>query len=366
MINLADKTPCDLLLYPNDEKYAENIRKFQGCPTVAVTLGGRIFAGWYSGGTCEPHMENYSILVKSDNGGESWSEPVLIIPSSKEKMIHALDIQLHMTPNGELHVYWMQNNVDLEENPKPEIKEGQYWFAIDGYQFLDFKHALWRSICKNPDADVLEFSEPEYLDMGFLRCKPLVLDNGRQINFNYDQLTDRYGYSISDDGGKTFARKYGAKKIITYYEEPMAYQREDGSIRVMYRNSEGFIAESISNDNGETWTDAALTDIKNPSARFYVSRTPSGKIILVHTDNSEARVGMSVWLSDDDGATWKYKKEIDSRTSLSYPDVDFYDGKIYLVYDRERTGAKEILFATFTEEDIIENNKIEIKILSKP
>ena len=34
--------------------------------------------------------------------------------------------------------------------------------------------------------------------------------SGRWIFFNYDQLTDRYGYSISDDEGKTFIRKYGA------------------------------------------------------------------------------------------------------------------------------------------------------------
>jgi len=46
--------------------------------------------------------------------------------------------------------------------------------------------------------------------------------------------------------------------------------------------------------------------------------------------------------------------------------VDFYDGKVYLVYDRERCGAKEILLACFTEENIMdENYQIEISIVSK-
>ncbi|MBQ9115979.1 MAG: exo-alpha-sialidase, partial [Clostridia bacterium] len=79
------------------------------------------------------------------------------------------------------------------------------------------------------------------------------------------------------------------------------------------------------------------------------------------------RTNMTVYLSEDDGATWKYRKCIDSRPSLSYPDADFCDGRIYLTYDRERTGAKEILFTSFTEEDIISPTaELNIKIVSKP
>ena len=44
-MNNASKMPCDLLLYPDDEKYSEKIRNFQGCPTIAITKGGRIFLG---------------------------------------------------------------------------------------------------------------------------------------------------------------------------------------------------------------------------------------------------------------------------------------------------------------------------------
>ena len=77
--------PCDVLMYPTDRRYAESIRLYQGCPTVAVTRGGRLFAGWYSGGTTEPHMDNYNLMVQSDDGGKSWSKPVLVIPSDKPR-----------------------------------------------------------------------------------------------------------------------------------------------------------------------------------------------------------------------------------------------------------------------------------------
>ena len=75
---------------------------------------------------------------------------------------------------------------------------------------------------------------------------------------------------------------------------------------------------------------------------------------------------MTLSLSEDDGATWKYNLCIDTRNKISYPDVDFYNGRIYLTYDRERTGAKEILFASLTEEDIIQQQVPTIHIVSKP
>ncbi len=371
MIDNAKNIPCEVLMKPADEKYSEGIRRFQGCPTVAISRGGRIFAAWYSGGIREPHIDNYNLIVYSDDEGASWTKPVVVIPGSRERLTHSLDIQLWTAPNGALHVYWVQNNVEKawvkvpegQETAKLDTEQGLY---SDGYIFPDYRHAEWRMVCDDPDAEELVFSAPEYIDTGFLRCKPLVTKSGRQINFNYDQLSERYGYSISDDGGKTFKRLYGGRKIGISFDETMAYQRRDGSIRMFARSPEREIIQSFSYDDGLTWMDGEKSGIINPDTRFYISRTPSGRVILVNNDCFETRARMSIWLSDDDGETWKYKKVIDERNDVSYSDVDFCDGKIYLVYDRSRTGEKEILFCRFTEDDVINGSDIEIKIISKP
>lgn len=356
----AKKIPCQLLFNPRNEEYSEKIREFQGCPTIAITNGGRIFMGWYSGGICEPHMDNYNLLIYSDDNGNSWSEPILVIPSNKEKCIHALDIQLWVSPEGKLFVFWVQNNVI----PVEEGRMGRY---TDGYLFNDRIHAEWVTVCNNPDARELSFSQPRYLDQGFLRCKPLVTKSGRWINFNYSKAGRKYQYSISDDKGNTYKHMEGAEKIPTPFDETMAYQKEDGSIRMFARSYTGQLIECTSFDDGETWTEAKMSGIDSPSTRFYVSRTPSGRIILVNNDERLDRNNMTVYMSEDDGATWKYKRCIDPRTDLSYPDVDFYDGRIYLTYDRERTGAKEILFTSFTEENVMNKDyKFDIKIVSKP
>ncbi len=364
----AQKIPCALIKNPTDPAFRDvSIRHFQGCPTIAVTPGGRIWLGWYSGGTREPHIDNFNLLVKSDDGGKTWSDPVLIIPSSREHGIHALDIQLWTAPDGSLHVYWVQNNThpltDADKNPGIP---GQPWVTVDGWVFDDFAHNEWRSICKNPDADDPIFGEPERLDQGFLRCKPLMTDAGRQINFNYDQISKNYCYSISDDGGKTFTRLEGARKLATYFDEGMAYQKADGTIRMLARTGLGCLAQSLSNDNGDTWSEAVPSGIVSADTRFYINRTPSGRVLLIRNNHPTVRTNLTICLSEDDGASWKWQRCIDTRRDLSYPDADFYGDRIFLTYDRERTGAKEILFASFTEEDIITGAPIAIRTVSKP
>ena len=363
----AHSIPCEILYRSTDEQFSESIRQFQGCPTIAVSAGGRIYLGWYSGGTTEPHMENYNLLVYSDDDGKTWSAPLLIIPSNKERLIHALDIQLWIDPSGALHVCWVQNDAKLPPETLPPYVPGQPLVVRGGHLFDDFVHFAWEVVCTHPDEEHPVFSDPVCWDIGFMRCKPLITASGSWLRFNYDQTDGRYGYSISDDNGKTVTHHYGAKKIGTHFDEGMAYQRKDGSIRLLARTWEGALAESISYDNGLTWTDAQLSDIVSADTRFFISRTPTGRILLVKNDHPKVRTNMTILLSEDDGATWKYSCCIDTRTDISYPDVDFHNGRIYLTYDRERTGAKEIYFLSFTEEDIIQNNcSLTPKIVSKP
>jgi len=238
--------------------------------------------------------------------------------------------------------------------------------VAEGYVFDDFTHATWEMVCDNPDANEIKFGEPRYVFDGFMRCKPLFLSSGEWVAFAYDQLSDRHAYNVSYDKGKTWTRMHGGKKLLTPFDEGMAYEMEDGAVRLFVRNELGEIGEAYSYDKCKTWTDTVLSGIPSPSTRFYVSRTPSGRILLVHNDHNKSRTNMTVKLSEDDGKTWKYSVCLDCRGDLSYPDADFFGGKIYLTFDRERRGAMEILFTKFTEEDIIAGVKPEITIISKP
>ena len=117
---------------------------------------------------------------------------------------------------------------------------------------------------------------------------------------------------MTEDGGETYTRHYGGKKIRSPYDETMAYRRADGSIRMLARTFGPVLAESFSFDEGLTWTDAVPTDIPDPSSRFFVSRTPTGRLLLVHHGIAEGhtRRALTVSLSEDDGKTWHHLSEL--------------------------------------------------------
>lgn len=77
-MNNAKKIACQVLFNNKDKEYLEEDRKFQGCPSIAVTKAGRIYTAWFAGGTCEPHIDNYCVVEYSDNGID-WIKKLKIV-----------------------------------------------------------------------------------------------------------------------------------------------------------------------------------------------------------------------------------------------------------------------------------------------
>ena len=135
----------------------------------------------------------------------------------------------------------------------------------------------------------------------------------------------------------------------------MLVERRDGSLWMLVRTNYG-IGESTSSDVGRKWSSVTPSDIQHPTSRFCVRRLASGRLLLVKhgpIDLRTDRSRLTAFLSDDDGATWSSGLLLDERTGVSYPDaVQGSDGTIYLVYDFDRRGAKEIFMARFSEKDV--------------
>ena len=90
---------------------------------------------------------------------------------------------------------------------------------------------------------------------------------------------------------------------------------------MLARSTLGELAECISYDGGESWTDARLSGLDAPSSRFFIARTPSGRVILVRNTDRKERRNMTVFLSDDDGESWAHSVCIDERIATSYPGI---------------------------------------------
>ena len=345
-------------------QYNSNFRIWQGIPSIERTQKGRLFAAFYSGGTTEEYG-NYCVILKSDDDGQSWSEP--IAAAYKSEFYRCFDPCLWIDPLDRL------------------------WFTWS----ISPNNALYGVICENPDSDDLEWGEEFEIGNDVMMNKPIVLSTGewmfpiavwenniKGIRPPYPQKNKESGAFLykTIDNGKTFSRLGTPFIPSRSFDEHMAVELSNGVIMMLTRTSYG-ISSSYSYDGGHTWTVAQNSNIPGPDSRFHIRRLASGRILLINHVNFNGRNNLAALLSDDEGITWSKGLLIDERDNVSYPDAVESDGFIYIIYDRERGAyksnydeakaeAREILMAKITEEDILNgklvNNESRLKcIVSK-
>lgn len=358
MCNLNKNMPEYIVMHPGDE-VSERHRAWQGCPTIARTKAGRLFAGWYTGGMFEPCIHNYNILMQSDDNGEHWSHPVTAIYSDYENMHRNIDIQLWVDNKNRLWVMWTRS--PFYKNSGPATIRTEFDFSY--HKEFTGVEAM---VCNDPDAKILVWEKPRVICGGFLRSKPIIRYNGEYVFPAYDWINqDNYILRISKDEGKTFEDVLACSKPQNkVFDETMAYEINE-RICILARTNLGYYLESHTNDDGKSWSNPCEYD-KAPSTRFYIGRISTGQLIYVRSISDTERQGMMVCLSEDDGATWPFKLILDTRNFLSYPDVaEGENGVLYIIYDRERDNrvrlnrekwtsdaAKEILLSKITVQDI--------------
>lgn len=344
-------------------KFYSYNRVWQLVPGVERTKNGRLFCTFYSGAESET-LGNYCVLIKSDDDGQSWTEPIAVAYDGE--MHRCFDPVVWIDPLGRLWFTWSRGHED----------------------------GLYGVICENPDDEKLIWSEEFYIGRNVMMNKPTVLSSGEWLfpiaiwNYWYvdDTLKQKRDYTElyvekyfnnndnlsganvykTVDNGKSFTIIGGCRNIQNRScDEHIIYEKENG-VLVMLIRTFGGISRSFSYDRGVTWTDAFDSGIPGPSARFHIKRLKSGRMLLINHDNFKGRNNLTAFLSEDEGETWPYKLLLDERDEVSYPDVaEGDDGYLYIIYDHERGGykksleeaqecAREILIAKINERDIID------------
>ncbi len=314
--------------------------RWQGIPGLERTGQGRLFVTWYSGGTQEPHSENTVYLCLSDDEGKSFTRPT---PMAEPRGgARAFDPTLWHAPNGTLWLIFNRGNKETAQ------------------------HGVYARICSEPDAPSPVWSDEFRVGfdapLSFRMNKPTVLSTGQWVmpvthasEPTYDWFAGNkqlQGVGISGDKGKTWTL-HGAVRAPHWALENMIVELRDGRLWMLMRTGSGFLWESFSTDRGSTWSDGAATTIASPGSRFFIRRLASGNLLLVNHYRFTGRSHMTARLSTDDGRTWNEGLLLDERSGVSYPDgVQDASGLIWIVYDRDRQGAGDILLAAFREDDV--------------
>lgn len=314
-------------------------REFQGIPSLAISPEGRLWATWYAGITPGEDHNNYVVISSSGDSGKTWMENQIIDPDA-EGPLRAYDPELWIDPEGRLWSFWAQT------------------IGHDGTIA-----GLWARINEDPDKVDSNWSKPRRLTDGIMMCKPTVLSSGEWIlpTSTWRDTDNSARIMVTTDKGQTFSLR-GACHVpveVRSFDEQMIIEKKDKSLWMLVRTSYG-IGESISKDRGKTWSALEPSSIQHPSARFFIRRLNSGNLLLVKhgpIDKRTERSHLTAYLSHNDGRTWSDGLLLDERSSVSYPDgQQTPDGTIHIIYDYSRTGAREILMATFTEDDVVTGN----------
>ena len=335
------------------KKYTTTNRIWQGIPGICKTQGGRLFCTFYSGGTKE-QPGNYAVLIMSDDDGKTWTEPIACADAGENNRCY--DANVWTDPLGRVWFYWsvMPN------------------------------HNVWGCICENPDEKNITWSEPRIIGEGDVMLnKPTVLSTGEWIfsiavwdkevmntvtSQGSEKVPGTYVFKSSNNG-ETFTKLGCAEIPGRCYDEHMVVECSNSHLMMLVRAQYG-IAQSFSYDRGETWTKGTDSKIPGPNSRFFITKLNDGSILLVNHYEFSGRNNLAALVSDDDCKTWKGPLMLDERANVSYPDgFQDKDGYIYVTYDRERGSfcptledakkcAREILFAKFRKEDILEGKPV--------
>ncbi len=346
-----------VILSPFPAKYADNLRMFQGIPSIAVTNNNNIWIAWYSGGVTEDR-DNYIVVIRSKDGGKTWSNPLFAIDQPGEPRQY--DPSLWFAPNGTLHLFWSQ---------RPGATPGADLYTIS---------------CDNPNADRPEWTKPKFVTTGVCMNKGFADTQGRWIipvsvwrwedpDQSPNGPTGAWAV-VSEDQGKTWTKLGRGYTPISksLFDEHSIIELKDGRFWLLNRTKSG-IGEFISSDGCKTWTEFRESSIKHTSSRFFIRRLKSGNLIFVKNgpmDQDVGRKNMMAFLSKDDGKTWQGGLLLDDTGYVSYPDGDQApDGSIFIVYDTGRYQAPmEIRAARITEDDILAGKlvspKSRIKIMT--
>ncbi|HWC76122.1 MAG TPA: exo-alpha-sialidase, partial [Blastocatellia bacterium] len=202
---------------------------------------------------------------------------------------------LHVTPGADFEPEVARALADFEVmiKDRPELEQN----AARGYIERTRKNA----------------ADKYFRRMGWMtRAHPFVLDGKRLIVPLY---SDGFSFSImaiTDDWGQTWTTSnplVGGGNI-----QPSIVQKKDGSLYTLMRDNGPApkrLHASTSTDRGRTWSKVVDSSIPNPGSGAEVISLRNGNWALIFNDTERGRHSLAVAISDDEGATWKWKRHLE-------------------------------------------------------
>nr|MCU0325449.1 exo-alpha-sialidase [Spirosomataceae bacterium] len=341
-----------MLIFPIQEKHVHG-------SSIVNLPNGDMLAVWFEG-SGERTADDVKIMgARLEKGKTAWSKPflmadtpnipdcnpVLFLNNEKKLFLIWIAVQANKWEQSILRfrtstdylksgspIWSWQDNILLKPNDD-FAKE-----VARKFKELPENTSGWAGYAPKYDEMIISASgDAVKRSIGWMtRIKPLVEGN-RIILPLY---SDGYNFSltgISEDNGNTWRPSLpivGRGPI-----QPAIVRKKNGNLIAYMRDSgdePSRVHMSESKDNGESWSATQKTEIPN-TASVELLVLKDGKWAFVGNDISDGRYQLALYLSDDEGKTWKWKTYLEkvepNKGSFSYPClIQTADGLLHISY----------------------------------
>lgn len=364
------KKEAETLLFPLQQEHVHG-------SSVVELPGGDLLAAWFQG-SGERNSDDVRIMgarfkngrwsvpfLLADTPGLPDCNPVLFLNHKKELFLVWIAVQANRWEHSVLRVrtttdyqgndaprWTWQDNIFLKPGDSfaTEVEAGLKALPPTGHGWSEYSPPYDRTIAEAArDAGKRSFG-------WMTRIKPLLLPGERIVLPLY---SDGFNFSlmaVSDDDGHTW--KPGSPLAGRGPIQPALVRKKDGTLAAYLRDSGDAptrVQYSESGDQGQSWTPAVKTDIPN-TASVEALVLQNGLWVLINNDTDRGRARLSLYVSDDEGKTWKWKHLLENREtgSYSYPAlIQGADGRIHITYSfHPESNKKTIKYVQLKPENL--------------
>ncbi len=349
--------------------------------SIVALPNGDLLTAWFQGNG-ERTADNVRIMgSRLKKGSTTWTTPFLMADT---KDIPDCNPVLFLNRKGKLFLFWIAVQANKWENSILKFRtstnysgnEAPVWewqdnilLKPDGnfakevekrFKELPENESGWAAYAPKYDNLIKEASNDiTKRSFGWMtRIHPITLESGRILLPLYSDGLNMSIVAISDDEGTTWRPSLpivGRGPI-----QPALAVRKNGDIVAYMRDSGDSptrVQTSISTDSGESWSAALKTDIPN-EASVELCVLNDGKWAFLGNDINGGRYQLSLYLSDDEGKTWKWKELIeyskDKKESYSYPClIQTPDGLLNMTFSYSAGDHKEAIKHVVVDPDKI-------------
>lgn len=349
--------------------------------SIVETAGGDLIACWFHG-KGERTDDTLVISGARKNKGEtSWSAPFIMADNQN---LPDQNCTLFIDPDGRLWLFWISSIDNLVRSYFLKYRYSTNYEG-DGPPVWTWQDAIF---CRPKDAEtvfaknlesrieqikasteITEERKAKYLSgieerretfddklfqrLGWMpRQPPIMLTDKRMMLGLYSDTFDCSMFAFTEDAGQTweFSQPLAQPGI-----QPSVVRKKNGNLVAFMRDSP-VVRRAESSDAGMTWTEDPI-DIANSGSSVAALRLKSGNWILAVNDVPRGRHVLTLYLSEDEGKTWKVKRPLENMEpemgNGGYPTlIQTTDGSIHCTYtyeDKKNFEGKTIKHVRFNE-----------------